>query len=251
MFKNKYVKNFNKKILKKFLVFFSTVFFKKKKIIKSFETFKLILNLKEYTAWSYYFRNNEKKEVDFIKSKFVDGCNAIDVGANLGFYTLLFSSISPKGKIYAFEPSNENYQKLVENINLNNCNNVFINKLALSDYSGSSNLFLTKDINEGGYYLLKQNNSQNQFLEKIEVKKGDEIIDKNIFYDFVKIDVEGHEIQVLNGMRKILENNVKYLIIETYNQFEAINSYLKKFNFDLVFNTKINSIFIKHHKKLS
>jgi len=237
--------NLKKKFFRKLLIFLSTLFLKKKKVIKSFGDYKLILNLNEYTAWSYYFRNHEYNEVKFIREKFYNNCNAVDVGANIGFYTLLFSSLSPSGKIIAFEPSFKSSVKLEENIKLNNQKNIILHKLALSNSNGSAHLRLTESINEGGNFITKENHNIDKNFQLVNIKKADDILDNKIFYQFIKIDVEGHELDVLRGMTNILKNNVKYLIIETNNSFEEISFFLKTFEFNLIFNTNINSIFGK------
>jgi len=84
-----------------------------------------------------------------------------------------------------------------------------------------------------------------RILEKVVIKKGDNVCPVDMFYDFVKIDVEGKELQVLQGMQKILRNKSKFLIIEVNNNFNEIILFLKKFNFKCIRLTKMNAIFSK------
>jgi len=143
-----------KKYLRKIIYFIYNISVKEKKVIKCFNNYRLILDLNEHTSWHYYFTRSESEEEKFIKKNIKAKSNSIDVGANLGFYTLLFASLSPVGNIFAFEPSTKNYNKLIDNINLNQKkNNIHPYKIGLSNYEGSQNLIDTSDINEGGYYL--------------------------------------------------------------------------------------------------
>ena len=244
---------FSFKVLKKnFRIFFFLIlnfFFKEKSIIKSFGIYKLCLNINEYTSWSYILNNKEKDEVKFIKKNFTSNCNAIDIGANLGFYTSLFASLSPLGKVFAFEPELKNFQKLKKNIKLNNFNNVNANKLGISNYSGEGKLILTSEINEGGHFINNRGSKDKVFKsEKIFVDTADNYFAKSIlFFQFVKIDVEGHELEVLQGMTNLLKNKVKFIIIETYGQFQLVDDFLKQENFKLVFKTKLNSIYVTNN----
>ena len=104
--------NFVKRNIRKILIYFSTFFFKNKKRLKSFGNYDLYLDVSEYTAWSYFYKNQEKDEIEFIKKIIKDKDNIIDIGANLGYYSLLFSSLTPNGKIFSFEPSLKNYKKI-------------------------------------------------------------------------------------------------------------------------------------------
>ena len=82
--------NFMKKYSRKVLMFVTNIFFYKKKRLKSFGDFSLYLDLKEYTAWSYFFKKQEKEEEIFLRKVIKGTDNILDIGANLGFYSLLF-----------------------------------------------------------------------------------------------------------------------------------------------------------------
>lgn len=242
--------NFIKKNLRKILIFSSTFFLKNKKRLKSFGNYNLYLDVSEYTAWSYFYKNQEKDEIKFIKEIIKDKDNIIDVGANLGFYSLLFSSLTPNGKVFSFEPYTKNFKKLLENIKLNKKKNIKPFKLGLSDKKGIAKLFLTgkTNLNEGGNFISLNEKiipSSKVEFEEIKIDILDEIIDKNINFKLAKIDTEGNELLVLKGMKNILKNNLRYLLIETASNFDEINRLLIKYNFKVYRKGKLNSIFEK------
>jgi hypothetical protein len=86
---------------------------------------------------------------------------------------------------------------------------------------------------------------EKKILEKAVVKKCDNVCPDDMIYDFVKIDTEGKELQVLQGMQKILRNKSKFLIIEINNNFNEVVLFFKKFNFKCICLTKMNAIFSK------
>tara|TARA_X000000950_G_scaffold157652_1_gene193332 strand:- start:4056 stop:4838 length:783 start_codon:yes stop_codon:yes gene_type:complete len=242
--------NFVKKNFRKTLMYSTTFHLKNKKRIKSFGNYKLLLDVSEYTAWSYFYKNQEQEEILFIKKIIKNGDNIIDIGANLGFYSLLFASLSPNGKVFSFEPSTKNYKKLLENKELNQKYNILTYKIGISNKKGYQKLFLTskQNLNEGGNFISSSELKNNLFpedFEDIKIEILDEIMDKNINFKLAKIDTEGNELNVLNGMKYILKNNLKYLLIETSSNFDLINKFLKEFNFKILKKGKLNSIFEK------
>ena len=86
----------------------------------------------------------EKREMDFVKKTVKEGWTVIDIGANIGYYTLLLSKLVGKnGKVIAFEPDKDSISMLKKNIKHNNCRNVQIVPMAVSDHSGSGTLYIS------------------------------------------------------------------------------------------------------------
>ena len=87
----------------------------------------------------------EKRIVDFFTHVVKPGACVLDIGANIGYYTVLFSRlVGDTGKVFAFEPDARNYRVLNENIQLNGCTNVVALNIALSDHSGHQTFFTDK-----------------------------------------------------------------------------------------------------------
>jgi len=135
------------------------------------------------------------------------GDNFIDIGANLGYMSINASKIvGPKGKIISFEPDNTIYNLLENNISLNNVENIILNKIGLSNYNGEASFNIAT---ESGLSRLenKNNNLEGLILQTkttIKVKTLDSFLSENNFTNLkikmIKIDVEGHELQVLEGL---------------------------------------------------
>lgn len=134
------------------------------------------------------------------------GEHAIDIGANLGWYSLLMDTMSePGASIHAFEPDVLNYELLEHNLNKNEARNIKTNQIALSDKDGESVLHLYENKNRGRHSLLPINEG-----EKINVKttsldtylKSRDISGSAV--TFIKIDIEGFEQVALKGASQTL-----------------------------------------------
>ena len=165
--------------------------------------------------------NNYEKELALIDRFSDKSKNALDIGVYRGVYSLKLSQNFKQ--IHAFEPNpllfpylNDNLKKIIKNINLYN--------LALSDKSGETELKLPvrsnsifKDNIEELYQLGAASvHPENEFekFEKIQVKveKLDNILIENI--GFIKIDVEGHELEVIEGANETIIKNKPVLLVE-------------------------------------
>lgn len=142
----------------------------------------------------------------------------IDVGANSGFFTLLASSrVGPGGRVLSFEPVPSMHKRLLENIALNDMNNVAVHVAALSNAEGVLPLFEGPEGHKGISSLRHIDNS----AATIEVKTLplDSFGDTLSTLKLVKIDVEGAEQLVLEGMTNILHKYHPYLVIEITDNY--------------------------------
>ena len=146
---------------------------------------------------------------DFIKTKINKGDIVLDIGANIGYYSVLFSEwVGKKGKVFAFEPDLDNFNLLRKNININNCKNVLIVNKALSSERGYANLFLNP-INKGDHRLWPIESDRNYV--KVETATLDDYLNKYLDkVDFIKMDVQGAEAKVVKGAEILLKKS-KYL----------------------------------------
>ena len=143
-----------------------------------------------------------------------------DVGASYGIYSVFFGKIAKSGKVYAFEPEASTCKLLEKNIKLNELKNIFIQKYALGDTNEKILFYQSKSANIGTHSILKRSDYPVSSKGKlIQVKTADAIIkNKDVFLpDVIKIDVEGAEMMVLNGMKSLLrEGNIRILQIEIH-----------------------------------
>jgi FkbM family methyltransferase len=138
----------------------------------------------------------------------------IDVGAHIGKYTIWLAK-KTKGKVVALEPNPLVYKVLLKNIKLNNLKNV----IALNVGAWSSEKSFMLNVSRfAGHSSIFKNHIENEIIHvrEIKVKTIDDIIDNyNIRkVDFIKIDVEGSEIEVLNGMMRVLKEHKPKLVVE-------------------------------------
>ncbi|KAA3616672.1 MAG: FkbM family methyltransferase [Calditrichaeota bacterium] len=141
-----------------------------------------------------------------------------DIGANLGIYSLLFSEFS-KTKVFAFEPTPSTFQKLNANLAYNKRDNVVAINKAISRDNGIC-CFSNKP-----YSSVNKIIKNDQHIDSIEVEKLtiSSFCSKNdIKPDFVKIDVEGFELDVLLGFNSILEKVQVFVIEISENRNEII-----------------------------
>lgn len=147
--------------------------------------------------------------------KFVKpGMKVIDVGANIGFYTLLSSTlVKDSGKVYAFEPEPRNYELLLRNISMNEFKNIMPFREAVSDICGWTELNI--DVIEPGAHSIC--NVRDSFCASVRVNTTSlDSFAKTMridSVDFIKIDVEGAEMNVLKGMHEISRSNKNLVMI--------------------------------------
>lgn len=135
----------------------------------------------------------------------------IDVGANIGYFTVLLSRLAGNGGIVrAFEPEPGNYALLKRNIDDNGCGNVKLFNCALGEKEDVLPLGLYKASNRGRHSLLK---NFGRGTVSVPVKRLDALVDGDAPIAFMKVDVEGFELPVLRGAERLLPQ-VQNLVIE-------------------------------------
>lgn len=137
----------------------------------------------------------------------------IDVGAHMGYYSLLFSKhVGDKGKVFSFEPVPYNFNFLKENKQINKINNIVLENFAVSDKNGEIKLFLDKN-NLGAHSFIEGNNNKDDCVVAKAIRLDDYFNNSNFPIDLIKIDVEGAESVVLGGMPALLNNNPNIIMI--------------------------------------
>lgn len=203
----------------------------------------------------YYERNGERFELDIsnvidhakyfgygekglqnLEEKIKENFIIVDVGANIGTMTVRFAKLASLGKIIAFEPSLQTYNRLIKHIEINNLTNIIAVNQGVGYKSGAFKLYKVVETNPGMNRILPNNLSDEVLefeyisvstlekeLEKLQVKK----------VDLIKIDVEGYEYQVLKGAEKILDLYKPMLFIELddFNLKQNASSALEVVNF--------------------
>jgi len=147
-----------------------------------------------------------------LKMVIHENSNCIDVGCHKGEILEQLIKYAPKGHHYAFEPLPDFYNQLKNNFK----SHVTIYPYALSDEGGNSTFQYVK--NAPAYSGIKKRSYDidNPEIEEIsvEVKTLDELISTDVNIELIKIDVEGGELGVLKGARRILKNSKPFVVFE-------------------------------------
>jgi len=179
---------------------------------------KLRFKTEDVVGRHIYKRGDYEKHLsDFISDKinFENGDVALDIGANIGWYSLLLSRLMPEASIvYAFEPDPLNYELLSHNIRSNAARNVVPVNCAVSDKKEIKRLYRYSNNNLGRHSLLDINSAN--YVEVQANVLDDFLSEMRVDFSrikFIKIDIEGYEYFALCGAKKAI-HNVKFLISE-------------------------------------
>lgn len=192
--------------------------YKREVTVEIISGIKMHLTLKDWVQQNlfinkYYELAETKFWISFLENK----KSVFDVGANVGYFSLLASELVKKnnGVVHSFEPVSKTFSRLEYNVQLNNASNVILNKIALSSSDGVININVGNEDNWGMSSI-----NQHEFLsgvtEKVVTQTMDDYVTKNNVQqiDAVKIDVEGSEFMVLKGMSNVLKTHRPIILVE-------------------------------------
>jgi FkbM family methyltransferase len=158
-----------------------------------------------------------QKEKRILEPLIQRGATAVDVGANSGFMTVLFSKlVGESGKVFAFEPSKRIYTKLLKTVGRNSARNVQLINLGCGSTHGEYSLWQISD-SSGHATLVPAEPGQNESSQSEQVrlvKLDDFVKEQGVKVDFLKIDAEGFESEVLSGCEMILRDQKPTIYIE-------------------------------------
>jgi len=153
-----------------------------------------------YCIWKAFSDRYERK---YIREFLRPGKTAVDIGANIGVYTQFFSSLVTKtGRIYAFEPHPSNYMHLQENTR--DHTNVTRIQAAVGNQNGEIKLFISSELNVD--HCTFDRGDGRQWI-KVPIISLDEYFPVGHHVDLIKIDVQGYELSVLQGAKRVLQEN--------------------------------------------
>jgi FkbM family methyltransferase len=171
--------------------------------------YKMSLDLADVIQRDVYSGLYEPFESRWLKQFLRPGMTFVDVGANIGYYTWLASRrVGPTGRVVAIEPGPYAFELLQRVIRENRVRNVEGYQFALSDREGHGTLYVPA-VEEGNY-----NPSLSPYLPgmsavEIRIDRLDDVLDRLQVgrVDLIKIDVEGHELGVLQGAARAIEEH--------------------------------------------
>ncbi len=153
--------------------------------------------LKEQQDWF-------EDEIKFLRRLLQPGQRIIDIGANLGVYTLSMArTVGPTGRVWAFEPASSTAGLLAQGIAANGFGHVVLEQCALSSESGTLRLTLN---DQSELNSLVRDGEPSGASEEVQVSTLDECRERHGWRDiaFIKIDAEGEERNILNGGKRFL-----------------------------------------------
>ncbi len=200
---------------------------------------KMNLDIHSYMGGCIYWAGLHHVNESIYLSKILkDDFVFLDVGANQGEFSLFASKYVKSGRIIAFEPVQENFNRLTINLELNDIQNCESFKFGLSDKNDFLPIYTDDSATEGGginegLSTLFRSETKGSFQEQIELKVFDEVFENEFKrIDFIKIDIEGSELFALKGMRNsllkfkpeiLLEINEDCFLAAGYSSKEILN----------------------------
>ncbi len=151
------------------------------------------------------YRTREPYTTNLMSTLIKDDDIVIDIGANIGYYALLESKLAPNGFVYAIEPVRENFDYLKTNVDSNRCTNVKPFNCALSNKRGTGVIFIPEARNCAS--LARGSNLDITRKENVLLTTLDSFVDEHVKRcpTLVRMDVEGHEHQILKGALRVLK----------------------------------------------
>jgi FkbM family methyltransferase len=215
-------------------LYINNLIFLKKRLGINFTTFKLksghLFQIRNIDIVGLALLRGEHFEFitrSAIMSIICEGMTVLDLGANIGYYTIQMAhKVGNTGRVVAFEPNPVVVEQLHHNIQLNNLSNIIVETLALSNTNGTCS-FCAPEPGKESHGSLKQNISFTSTKQlTVKTKKLDDVLHRLGIskVDFIKIDVEGAEKLIFQGATELLSKRHKPTII-----FECAESLCQPF----------------------
>lgn len=171
------------------------------------------------------------------------GMNILDIGANIGNHTIYFAKICNAGHVYSFEPVRDTYKMLCKNCRINGLDQVSLYNFALGRKQTSVQIKSFNEKNYGGTVLqyckgggiaccaLDELIMDPEAGKKME-EKTEEKIEKKI--DFIKIDVEGFENEILLGGAELIKRDQPVIFVEIFEEnVNTVDKTMKKLGYEM------------------
>lgn len=177
----------------------------------------------------------EPETFKYMKDNLEEESVFIDVGAYTGVYSI-YANKMKYCQVYSFEPNPVVFERLVENVTKNEChpNDVILMNHGLSNAQMTERFYVSPrtKLTSGGSFV--KSDHKKEIYCKLE--KFDDLTISVLTIDMIKIDVEGYELQVLEGMKHTLKRDKPKIIVELLTDREIIkvDKFLKKLNYKMI-----------------
>jgi FkbM family methyltransferase len=202
----------------------------------------------------FLFGTSERKILNLKKllSKKNNSLTIIDIGANIGSVSLLLAKTFENSKIFAIEPTDYAFNKLSNNLKLNKEleKKVFLRQLFITNKKKPKEVWSSWNFDRSDEKHQKHLGTLKKIKQNAYVKLDQFIKDENLNnIDFIKLDVDGYELDILNSGEEFLRNNKPIIFIEIapylYPEFgyscEELIEYIEKLNYNF-YDENINKV---------
>lgn len=198
----------------------------------------LFVNLSDGIGLSVARGDYEPAEITFMKSLLQPGRTVVDIGANIGAFTVIASHlVGEQGKVFSFEPIPDNISSLQRSLAANPiCKNVSLSRTIVADGPRDDVEIAWQDLqtqdlssplsHTGGAYIVTKDQPIPEGLSRMsaEVDALDNLIPENVKVDFIKIDIEGAEPLAMRGAERILITQSPVIMSEVHtDQLKSVS----------------------------
>lgn len=165
----------------------------------------------------------------------------VDAGANEGYFSILASKFVESGRVFSVEPQSRLIPVIEKNTRLNDCKNISLHHLALSNRTGEIELHLSPDTNSGASSLFRRPN-QRDVIEIVKADTLDRFIIENCIeaIRFMKIDCEGAEKVIVEGaLATLKDRRIEFIVVEFHmnvlseSEVMKLDAIIRSFGYNL------------------
>jgi FkbM family methyltransferase len=167
------------------------------------------------------FGRREEDHRIILQKVLKPGMTVLDIGANIGYYAMMERDlVGPEGRIIAVEPASANIAMLKRNVALNGHENIDFFHMAISDRDGSQELLISPFSNLHSFHVRTDAKRQTGETEEVETRTVPSLMAEFGQPDLLRMDVEGHEVEVFNGMIEAIERGelAPMIVFETHRR---------------------------------
>lgn len=190
------------------------------------------INTKDLIGWKIFFLGEYEKGTNKTLAKYIKkGDVVIEAGANLGSETILLSKLVGEGKVYGFEPNPYTFERLSINVTINDLKNVKVYDIAIGEKNGdiSFNIYPKGFCNPG----MSSKYMETPLTTKITVQQKtlDTFVQEQGItkLDFLKMDIQGAEMDLLNGASATISKYKPTIFLEALALFNDTKALYVKF----------------------
>lgn len=180
--------------------------------------------------YSSFKKKQDAFEISLLNKYIKKGDTVLDIGANIGFYANILSAIvGEKGTVHCFEPDSTNFNHLKKDYG--SLKNLVLNNKAVGPKTEVLKIYTSKNLNVDHRTYKPEEYDQEIEIDAVSI---DDYLNQNLKTDFIKMDIQGFEMQAVQGMLKTLDANPDVKIISEfwpYGLKKAGSSVTAYFNF--------------------